>query len=141
MSRRSLSRNSATVQRGWSSCASTRSSLHSRTWTWSTPSSKELTTMMRFAIATALAAAAVLAAGSGARGAPTDPSWASPDFNQKAADYCVHTAGVVETRVAVYGSNGPNLLFLGGVRQFCQYTARDGSRIHLLTSTLFSQKP
>ena len=64
-----------------------------------------------------------------------------PDYDQQAAQYCVHTGGAVETRVAVYGSNGPNLLFLDGMRQFCQYTRSDGSRIHLLTTTLFSQKP
>ena len=66
----------------------------------------------------------------------------SPDaFDQAAAAYCVHTGGVVETRIAQYGSNGPNPLNLAGIKQFCQYTARDGSRIHLLTATLYAQKP
>ena len=66
---------------------------------------------------------------------------ATSDFDQAAAAYCTHTGGLVETRVAVYGSNGPSLLFLSGERQFCQYTAQDGSRIHVLTTTLYSQKP
>lgn len=65
----------------------------------------------------------------------------SPAFYQAAADYCVHTGGVVETRTALYGTNGPNPLQLAGIRQFCQYTANDGSRIHLLTTTLYAQKP
>jgi len=65
----------------------------------------------------------------------------SPDFDQAAAQYCMSTGGEVETRVAVYGSNGPTLLHLAGIRQFCQYTARDGSRIHLLTTTLYALKP
>jgi hypothetical protein len=66
---------------------------------------------------------------------------ATSDFDQAAAAYCTHTGGLVETRVAVYGSNGPSLLFLSGERQFCQYTAQDGSRIHVLTTTLYAQKP
>lgn len=66
---------------------------------------------------------------------------ATSDFDQAAGQYCLHTGGVVETRIAVYGTNGPNPLTLAGVRQFCQYTSRDGSRIHLLTTTLYSQKP
>ena len=73
--------------------------------------------------------------------APATPSQASPDFFQQAAQYCTSTGGVVETRIAVYGSNGPTLLILNGMRQFCEYTAHDGSRIHLLTTTLFARKP
>jgi hypothetical protein len=73
--------------------------------------------------------------------APAFPGATSPNFDQQAADYCLHTGGAVETRIAVYGSNGPNILVLAGIRQFCQYTAKDGSRIHLLTTTLWAQKP
>ncbi len=62
-------------------------------------------------------------------------------FDQAAAAYCTATGGVVETRIAQYGSNGPNPLNLAGIKQFCQYTARDGSRIHVLTTTLYAQKP
>jgi hypothetical protein len=58
------------------------------------------------------------------------------------AAYCEQTGGLVETRVAVYGTNGSNPLTLAGIRQFCEYTLRaDGSRIHLLLDTLYSQKP
>ena len=74
--------------------------------------------------------------------AATTPFSQSPDaYDQAAAAYCVHTSGVVETRIAQYGSNGPNPLNLAGIKQFCQYTAHDGSRIHLLTTTLYAQKP
>ncbi len=59
-----------------------------------------------------------------------------------AAAYCRQTTGEVEVRRAVYGSNGPSLLFLAGVRTFCQYTSKkDGSRIHILLSTLYTTKP
>jgi hypothetical protein len=45
-------------------------------------------------------------------------------------------------RHPVYGSNGPSLLFLAGVRTFCQYTRKkDGSRIHILLTTLYTTKP
>jgi putative hemolysin len=57
------------------------------------------------------------------------------------AIYCHQTGGVVERRIAVYGTNGSNPLTLSGIRQFCQYTAKDGSRIHLLLDTLYTTKP
>ncbi|MBV8531865.1 MAG: hypothetical protein JO104_11140 [Candidatus Eremiobacteraeota bacterium] len=59
-----------------------------------------------------------------------------------AAAYCQQTHGEVELRHAVYGSTGSNLLFLAGVKRFCQYTSKkDGSRIHILLSTLYATKP
>lgn len=59
-----------------------------------------------------------------------------------AAAYCRKTGGEVETRRPVYGSNGSKLLFLAGKRVFCQYTKKsDGSRIHILLSTLYTTKP
>ncbi len=59
-----------------------------------------------------------------------------------AAAYCQQTGGLVERRRAVYGTNGSQLLFLAGKRAFCQYTKkRNGSRIHILLSTLYTTKP
>ncbi len=59
-----------------------------------------------------------------------------------AAAYCRQTHGEVEVRRPVYGSNGPSLLFLSGKRSFCQYTRKkDGSRIHILLTTLYTTKP
>jgi putative hemolysin len=58
--------------------------------------------------------------------------------------YCTSTGGVVESRIPVYGTNGPvgSWLPLENSRNFCQYTSSsDGSRIHVLIQTLFSQKP
>jgi hypothetical protein len=58
------------------------------------------------------------------------------------AAYCRQTGGEVEFRHAVYGTNGSKLLFLAGVASFCQYTRKkDGSRIHILLSTLYTTKP
>jgi len=65
---------------------------------------------------------------------------AGPNAGQAA--YCRQTKGEVEVRRAVYGSNGSQLLFLAGVKSFCQYTSKkDGSRIHILLSTLYTTKP
>jgi len=89
----------------------------------------------------AIAAASFVLSGSAALGAAAPQDSYSPQFYQAAAAYCTNTGGQVETRIAVYGSNGPTLLHLDGMRQFCQYTRPDGSRIHLLTTTLYSQKP
>jgi hypothetical protein len=69
------------------------------------------------------------------------PAVGSPAYYQAAEQYCMQTGGAVETRVAVYGSNGPSLLFLSGIQQFCQYTSKNTSRIHLLLTTLYAQRP
>jgi hypothetical protein len=62
--------------------------------------------------------------------------------NGGAAAYCRQTHGDVEVRRAVYGTNGSQLLFLAGIKTFCQYTRKkDGSRIHILLSTLYTTKP
>jgi hypothetical protein len=58
--------------------------------------------------------------------------------------YCTSTGGVVEPRVAYFGTNGPqsSWLLLAGELGFCQYTsAVDGSRIHVSLETLFTTKP
>lgn len=70
------------------------------------------------------------------------PSQVEPDETQAAA-YCKQTGGVVEVRRAVYGSNGPAVLQLAGVKDFCQYTDNTSgqSRIHVLLSTLYATKP
>jgi len=57
--------------------------------------------------------------------------------------YCTETGGLVENRQAVYGTNGPpqDWLRLAAVQDFCQYTAEDGSRIHVNLLTLDTTKP
>lgn len=70
----------------------------------------------------------------------TSPDDVAPDA--AAAAYCRKTGGLVEMRRPVYGTNGTKLLFLSGKRGFCQYTKKsDGSRIHILLSTLYTTKP
>jgi putative hemolysin len=87
-----------------------------------------------------------IGSGSGIAGAslPTAaaPQLTDADSRAAAAAYCTQTGGVVEVRHPVYGSNSSNLLFLAGVRDFCQYTSKkDGSRVHILLGTLFTTKP
>jgi putative hemolysin len=87
--------------------------------------------------------------GNGVSNSLTPPSGATARTAQvvdpadgAAAAYCQQTGGEVEVRHAVYGSNGPSLLFLSGIKNFCQYTRKkDGSRIHILLSTLYTTKP
>jgi len=62
--------------------------------------------------------------------------------NNPSGAWCEQTGGLVETRHAVYGTNGSNPLDLADTRQFCQYTsATDGSRIHVTLETLNTPKP
>lgn len=94
-------------------------------------------------ISAGVVAAAVLSASAAFAAGPSNlGQGVSPDFNPTlAAAYCVQTGGAVETRVAYFGTNGPNPLKLAGERSFCRYKAHDGSRIHLLLDTLYTQQP
>jgi putative hemolysin len=61
-----------------------------------------------------------------------------------ASDYCVANGGEVETRAPYFNTNDDprNWLRLTGSRKFCQFTLKsDGSRIHILLSTLYSETP
>ncbi|MFL6690041.1 MAG: hypothetical protein ACJ8IR_07645 [Alphaproteobacteria bacterium] len=59
----------------------------------------------------------------------------------KSADYCIKKGGVVQTRIPEYGTNGGDPLILSGSADFCQFTAKDGSQINLLLSTLWTKQP
>ena len=88
---------------------------------------------------TALALAAFLALA----GAPASAQAASKGGDATTPrEYCQQTGGVVEVRHPFYGTNGGNPLRLAGVAEFCEYTSSDdGSRIHLLLSTLYTPNP
>ena len=67
----------------------------------------------------------------------------SPDAADlgKAGDYCVQKGGEVDIRAPYFNTNAdPNSwLRLSGDRNFCKFTSKkDGSRIHVLLSTLYS---
>lgn len=90
--------------------------------------------------------AAPAAAGTTAQQSASAPDGSLPatldPADRIAGNYCRQTHGQVEVRRAVYGSNGSTLLFLAGVADFCQYTStKDGSRIHILLTTLYTMKP
>jgi putative hemolysin len=72
------------------------------------------------------------------------PQDKAPSGTSAAAAYCVSTGGEVETRAPYFNTNDDpsNWLRLTGSRKFCQYTQKhDGSRIHILLSTLYSTNP
>jgi putative hemolysin len=61
-----------------------------------------------------------------------------------AAAYCVANGGELENRSPYFNTNDDpkNWLRLAGTRKFCQFTLKsDGSRIHVLLSTLYSEVP
>jgi hypothetical protein len=88
------------------------------------------------------AAALSLLFGTAASALPLVPSATASPEDAASGAYCVSTGGHVQTRIAAYGTNNPNPLYLAGVRQFCQYVAPDGgSQISLLLETLYTLKP
>lgn len=60
-----------------------------------------------------------------------------------AAAYCVANGGEVEHRAPYFNTNDDpsNWFRLSGMRSFCQFTKHDTSRIHVLLSTLYTEKP
>ena len=69
------------------------------------------------------------------------PSYAA-DSRSRAADYCVKKGGVVQSRIPEYGTNGNDPLVLSGSADFCQFTsAKDGSQINVLLSTMMTKEP
>ena len=62
----------------------------------------------------------------------------------KAEKYCVRHGGEVVVRQPYFNTNDneQNWLQLAGSRQFCKFTSgKDGSRIHIELSTLYSDQP
>ena len=62
-----------------------------------------------------------------------------------AGEYCVKKGGEVDIRIPYFNTNDDNTqnwLQLSGQRAFCKFTSKaDGSRIHVLLSTLYSKQP
>ena len=66
----------------------------------------------------------------------------SAAWGAQAAKYCEHHGGAVEFREPYFNTNGGVPLQLAGWRYFCQFTSKaDGSRIHILLSTLYTDQP
>ncbi len=67
-----------------------------------------------------------------------------PDVS-KSVDYCVKKGGEVDVRSPYFNTNDDNQanwLRLSGSRQFCKFTSKkDGSRIYVQLSTLYTDKP
>lgn len=84
-------------------------------------------------------AAALLSVGT--RGWGSLPTVANAARPYGATDYCTETGGAVVVRIPVFGTNGSDPLQLSGMRNFCEYTASDGSKIDLLTDTLYTAQP
>ena len=62
-----------------------------------------------------------------------------------AAEYCTKKGGEVDVRIPYFNTNDnnpQNWLKLSGRRAFCKFTSKsDGSRIHVLLSTLYTKQP
>lgn len=92
-----------------------------------------------FAVAVFLPATAPVQAGGTANAVAAD----SADLS-KAETHCVKWGGEVDDREPYYNTNGDpqSWLRLDGSRQFCKFTSKkDGSRIFVLLSTLYSEQP
>jgi hypothetical protein len=67
---------------------------------------------------------------------------AETDPGSFAGKYCAATGGAVQMRIPTYGTNGGTPLPLAGPREFCAYTAKNGSSsIYVLLTTLVTKQP
>lgn len=83
-----------------------------------------------------------VAAGQRAPGSQMSASTVMTPDERAAANYCTKTGGTVYMRLPEYDTNDSNPLVLAGRQPFCQYTSSsDGSRIHILLTTLYNKKP
>jgi putative hemolysin len=61
------------------------------------------------------------------------------------ADFCVKKGGEVDVRLPYYNTNDNNVsnwVRMAGQRTFCKFTSKDdGSRIHVLLTTLYTKAP
>ncbi|MFJ9850779.1 hypothetical protein [Streptomyces sp. NPDC101150] len=58
-----------------------------------------------------------------------------------AAAWCVKQGGVAQTRVPYFTGSGNVITPLGGEREMCLFTAKDGSHIMIAADTLAADKP
>ena len=99
--------------------------------------------MMMICIALAIAVFLPAARPARAGSARNTSSPAVTDLG-KAGDYCVQKGGEVDIRAPYFNTNADptSWLRLSGDRSFCKFTSKqDGSRIHVLLSTLYTDKP
>jgi len=100
-------------------------------------------------ICIALAVAVLLPAARPVQAGSSDPTtafsaMADASASGEAAAYCVKKGGEVDIRTPYFNTNDieQNWFRLAGDREFCKFTSKsDGSRIHVLLSTLYSDKP
>lgn len=70
------------------------------------------------------------------------PAQAEEAWFAKAQARCTDKGGIVQEREPYYGTNGGSPLQLAGKQYFCQFTsAKDGSQISLLLSTMWTRMP
>jgi putative hemolysin len=75
----------------------------------------------------------------------SNPDSSSDSNFKEMADYCVKKGGEVDTRIPYFNTNDDNQknwTRLVGQRTFCKFTSKaDGSRIHVLLTTLYTKAP
>ncbi len=98
-----------------------------------------LVVCVAFAVAVFLPAVKPVEAASGQQATAQTGATMTP------AEYCVKKGGEVDGRQPYFNTNDDNeqnWLQLSGARQFCRFTSKkDGSRIYVLLSTLYTEQP
>ncbi len=101
-----------------------------------------LTICLAFAVVVFVPAIRPVEAGSAPQASAQEST--QPENTVAASAYCVSKGGEVDTRQPYYNTNAgePDWFALSGERLFCKFTSKkDGSRIHVLLSTLYTDQP
>jgi putative hemolysin len=105
---------------------------------------KRLLIALMTMICIALALAVLPAARPLQAGSPNNAKLEAAADMSKAEKYCVRHGGEVDVREPYFNTNDneQNWLRLSGSREFCKFTSKkDGSRIHVELSTLYTDQP
>ncbi|MEU6996041.1 hypothetical protein ABZ953_35985 [Streptomyces sp. NPDC046465] len=84
----------------------------------------------------------LLSAGGAAAGAADSPTAAqSAGHRSAAASWCAKEGGKAQVQVPYYTKTGTQIVQLGGEREMCTFTAKDGTKIMIGADTLAARKP
>ncbi|MFE0170896.1 hypothetical protein ACFWZ2_01150 [Streptomyces sp. NPDC059002] len=98
---------------------------------------------MKRSHAIAASVALLLSASAVAANAADSPGGAAQPAKHRsaAASWCVEQGGKAQVQVPYYTKTGTQIVQLGGEREMCTFTAKDGSKIMIGADTLAADKP
>ncbi|MEU1328935.1 hypothetical protein [Streptomyces sp. NPDC005865] len=90
---------------------------------------------------TLLLSASAAVAGAADGPTPAQASTQASAHRSAAASWCVKQGGTAQVQVPYYTKTGTQIVRLGGEREMCTFTGKDGTKIVIAADTLAASKP